>query len=180
MRATTILAVRTNSELAIGGDGQVSQSNIIFKQNVKKVRTLNNGKILAGFAGVTSDALAIFDRLENYLVHYPQLTRACVELVRDCRNHSKSEAQLIVADEDKMLLLTGAGDLLEPDDNILGIGSGGSLAVAAARALIAHTSLSAGQIVRSSLEIASGLCIFTNSNITLLTLECSKQKEGIR
>lgn len=168
--ATTILAVRTKNQLAIGGDGQISQGNNIIKQNVKKVRFIKDN-ILAGFAGVTSDALLIFDHLENYLLHYPELKKACIELVRTWRtnNINKLEAQFIVADEENMLLLTGTGDLLEPDDGVLSVGSGSTMAIAAARALLNNTSLTAKEIVQKSLLIVSELCVFTNSNLTILS-----------
>lgn len=180
IHATTILSVRRNGLLAIGGDGQISQGNTIFKNTVKKVRTLSNGKVLAGFAGVTSDALSIFGYLESYLDHYPELTRACVELVREWRSNmggAKMEALLIVADDKKTLVLSGSGDIVEPDDGIVAVGSGGLYALSAARSLIKHTNLTAAQIVHESLTIASELCVFTNANFTILTKEIGVNHE---
>lgn len=170
--ATTILCVRKGNLLCIGGDGQISQGMTVFKTKVKKIRQLANGRVLAGFAGVTVDALAIFSYLESYLDHYPDLTRACVEMVREWRantNGAKLDAFVIVCDDYKTLVLSGAGDVIEPDSNIVGIGSGGLYALSAANALYDNTALDAKQIVEKSLKIASQLCVFTNENFTLMT-----------
>ena len=167
---TTILAVRKNNQVAIGGDGQVSLGQTILKSNAKKIRRISDGSIIAGFAGATADAFTLFERLEGKLEQYPkQLMRACVELAKDWRTDKylrRLEAMMIVIDSNISLVLTGNGDVLEPEDGIIGIGSGGNFALAAARAL-ADSSLSAYQIVEKSLTIAADLCVYTNRNIII-------------
>ena len=168
--ATTILTVRKDGVVAIGGDGQVSIGQTIVKGNAKKVRRLGKGDVIAGFAGATADAFTLFERLESKLEQYPgQLTRAAVELAKDWRTDRylrRLEAMMIVADRDVSLVLTGTGDVLEPEVGIMGIGSGGNYALAAARALI-DGPLDAEAIVRKAMEIAADICIYTNRNITV-------------
>lgn len=172
--ATTILAVRHKGSVAIGGDGQVSFQNTIFKGKAKKIRRIYDNKILAGFAGASADALTLFERLESELEEYNgDLIRSAVEMAKLWRTDRflrRLEALLIAADKNNTLIISGNGDVIEPDDNIAAIGSGGSYALAAARALIKYSGLSAEEIVRESLLIASGICVFTNSNIITETL----------
>ena len=167
---TTILAVRKNNQVAIGGDGQVSLGQTVLKSNAKKIRRISDGSIIVGFAGATADAFTLFERLEGKLEQYPkQLMRACVELAKDWRTDKylrRLEAMMIVIDSNISLVLTGNGDVLEPEDGIIGIGSGGNFALAAARAL-ADSNLSAYQIVEKSLTIAADLCVYTNRNIII-------------
>lgn len=170
---TTILAVRKGSQVAIGGDGQVSFGNTVMKANAKKVRRLGSGGVIGGFAGATADALTLFERLEAKLdQHKGQLARACVELAKDWRMDRylrRLDAMMLVADKDVTLLLAGTGDVLEPESGVAGIGSGGPYALAAARALI-DGDLDAEGIVRRSLEIAADICIYTNRNILVETI----------
>ncbi|MFN0001083.1 MAG: ATP-dependent protease subunit HslV [Betaproteobacteria bacterium] len=175
---TTIISVRrktaTGSEVAIGGDGQVTLGNIIVKGTARKVRKLYHGKVLAGFAGATADAFTLFERFEAKLEkHQGQLARAAIELTKDWRTDRvlrRLEAMLAVADKDASLIITGNGDVLEPENGIVTIGSGGSYAQAAAMALLENTELSAQDIVRKSLEIAGELCIYTNMSHSIETL----------
>ena len=166
---TTILCVRKNNEVVIAGDGQVSMGNTMIKSNARKVRRLKHGNVIAGFAGATADAFTLFERLEAKLEQYPsQLTRACVELAKDWRTDKylrKLEAMLAVADASTSLILTGMGDVLEPEDNLIGIGSGGSYALAAARALLPIENLDAAEIVQRAMTIAADICVYTNKNI---------------
>ena len=168
---TTILSVRKNNEVVIAGDGQVTLGHIALKQNAKKVRPLADGSVIAGFAGATADAFALFERLESKLEQYPkQLTRACVELAKDWRTDKylrKLEAMMAVADAENSLILTGTGDVLEPQDGIIGIGSGGAYALSAARALMDIDSLSAEDIAQKSMKVAGDLCIYSNHNIII-------------
>jgi ATP-dependent HslUV protease subunit HslV len=170
---TTILTVRKNGIVAVGGDGQVSIGQTVIKANAKKVRRLGKGDVIGGFAGATADAFTLFERLENKLEQYPgQLLRAAVELAKDWRTDRylrRLEAMMIVADKETSLVLTGNGDVLEPESGIAGIGSGGNYALAAARAL-ADGPLSAEEIVRKSLDIAADICVYTNRNITVETM----------
>jgi len=170
---TTILTVRKNGIVAIGGDGQVSIGQTIIKANAKKVRRLGKGDVIGGFAGATADAFTLFERLENKLEQYPgQLLRAAVELAKDWRTDRylrRLEAMMIVADKQTSLVLTGNGDVLDPESGVAGIGSGGNYALAAARAL-AEGPLSAEEIVRKALDIAADICVYTNRNVTLETL----------
>jgi ATP-dependent HslUV protease subunit HslV len=170
---TTILTVRKNGIVAIGGDGQVSIGQTIMKANAKKVRRLGKGDVIGGFAGATADAFTLFERLESKLEQYPgQLLRASVELAKDWRTDRylrRLEAMMIVADQQISLVLTGNGDVLEPESSIAGIGSGGNYALAAARAL-SDGPLSAEEVVRKSLDIAADICVYTNRSITVETL----------
>jgi len=172
---TTILSVRKGGKVVIAGDGQVTMGNTIVKSNAKKLRRLGGDTVLAGFAGSTADAFALFERLEAKLEQYPrQLTRACVELAKDWRTDRllrRLEAMMAVADKEVSLVLSGTGDVLEPENGIIGIGSGGPYALAAARALLDRPDLDAEAIVRKSMAIAAEICIFTNSNITLESLD---------
>src|ERR671915_62822 len=169
---TTILTVRKGGLVAIGGDGQVSIGQTIVKANAKKVRRLAKGNVIGGFAGATADAFTLFERLEGKLEQYPgQLTRACVELTKDWRTDRylrRLEAMMLVADKDVSLLLSGGGDVLEPEGGVMAIGSGGNFALAAARAL-AETDLDAETTVRRSLQIAAEICVYTNANVVIET-----------
>jgi ATP-dependent HslUV protease subunit HslV len=171
---TTVLCVRKGSRVVIAGDGQVSFGNTVMKSNARKVRRLAGGEVIAGFAGATADAFTLFERLEAKLEQYPQqLTRACVELAKDWRTDRylrRLEAMMAVADRSVSLLLSGTGDVLEPEDGLIGIGSGGSFALAAARALTDVEGLDAEAIARKALKIAAGICIYTNENITIESL----------
>jgi ATP-dependent HslUV protease, peptidase subunit HslV len=168
---TTILAVRKNGKVAIAGDGQVSLGSTVLKSNARKIRKLGDGSIIGGFAGATADAFTLFERLESKLEQYPnQLMRACVELAKDWRTDKylrRLEAMMIVVDKDISLVLTGNGDVLEPENGIAGIGSGGNFALAAARALIDVEKLSASDVVKKSMKIAADLCVYTNENIVI-------------
>jgi ATP-dependent HslUV protease subunit HslV len=172
--ATTILAVRKDGKVAIGGDGQVTIGDTVVKAQANKVRVLKGGKILSGFAGSVADAITLFEKFEEKLERHPgNLPRAAVELAKDWRSDRvlrRLEALLIVADLEHSYLVSGAGELIEPDDGILAIGSGGNYALAAARALISDPALSARQVVQRSLEIAADICVFTNRHITVLEL----------
>src|SRR3954454_1069244 len=171
---TTILTVRKGGTVAIAGDGQVSIGQTIVKANAKKVRRLGKGEVIGGFAGATADAFTLFERLEAKLAQYPgQLPRAAVELAKDWRTDRylrRLEAMMLVADKDVTLMLTGTGDVLEPESGVMGIGSGGNYALAAARALTG-TDMAAEDIVRRSLDIAADICVYTNRNVTIETLE---------
>jgi len=175
-RGTTILTVRKGGTVVIGGDGQVSIGQTIVKANAKKVRRLGKGDVIGGFAGATADAFTLFERLEGKLEQYPgQLTRAAVELAKDWRTDRylrRLEAMMIVADKDVSLVLTGTGDVLEPENGMVGIGSGGNFALAAARALT-DGPLDAEAIVRRALDIAAEICVYTNRNVTIETLKAS-------
>jgi ATP-dependent HslUV protease subunit HslV len=170
---TTILSVRKDGTVVIGGDGQVSIGQTVVKANARKVRRLAKGDVIAGFAGATADAFTLFERLEAKLEQYPgQLMRAAVELAKDWRTDRylrRLEAMMIVADKGVSLVLTGTGDVLEPEAGVMGIGSGGNYALAAARALM-DSPLEAEAIVRKSLEIAADICVYTNRNVTIETL----------
>jgi ATP-dependent HslUV protease, peptidase subunit HslV len=170
---TTILSVRKGGQVVIAGDGQVSMDKIVVKGNAKKVRRLGKGDVIAGFAGATADAFALFERLEAKLDAHPgNLTRACVELAKDWRTDQyfrRLEAMMAVADAKTSLILSGTGDVLEPEDGLIGIGSGGPYALAAARAL-AQFALPAEDIARRALKIAADICVYTNENITLEAL----------
>ena len=168
---TTILSVRKNGEVVVAGDGQVTFGNTVIKGRANKVRRLSSGSVIAGFAGATADAFTLFERLEAKLEQHPQqLTRACVELAKDWRTDRylrRLEAMMAVADADHSLILSGNGDVLEPEDGLIGIGSGGPFALSAARALITENSVSAEQIAHRSMKIAADMCIYTNENITI-------------
>ena len=171
---TTILSVRKDGRVTVAGDGQVSFGNTVIKSNAKKVRRLGKGDIVAGFAGSTADAFALFERLEAKLEQHPgQLARACVELAKDWRTDRylrRLEAMMAVVDKDTSLVLTGTGDVLEPENGLIGIGSGGPYALSAARALIDVPGLSSEEIARRAMKIAAEICVFTNENVTVETL----------
>jgi ATP-dependent HslUV protease subunit HslV len=173
-RGTTILTVRKGGVVAIGGDGQVSIGQTIVKANAKKVRRLAKGDVIGGFAGATADAFTLFERLEGKLEQYPgQLMRAAVELAKDWRTDRylrRLEAMMIVADPQVSLVLTGTGDVLEPEGGVMGIGSGGNYALAAARALI-DTDMDAESIVKKAMAIAADICVYTNRSVTIETLK---------
>jgi ATP-dependent HslUV protease, peptidase subunit HslV len=170
---TTILTVRKGGKVVIAGDGQVSIGQTVIKHNAKKVRPLGKSGVIAGFAGATADAFTLFERLEAKLEQYPaQLTRACVELAKDWRTDRylrRLEAMMLVADRGTSLVLTGTGDVLEPEQGVMGIGSGGNYALAAARALL-DTNLDAEAIARKAMTIAADICVFTNTNLTIESL----------
>ena len=171
---TTIISVRKDNQVVIAGDGQVSLGNTVIKGSAQKVRRIGDGSVIAGFAGATADAFTLFERLESKLEKHPnQLTRAAVELAKEWRTDKylrRLEALLTVADANVSLLITGQGDVLEPENNITGIGSGGNYALSAAKALI-DTDLSAEEIAKKSILIAAEICVFTNSNITIEKIE---------
>ena len=168
---TTILCLRKAGTVVVAGDGQVTLGQTVLKANAKKVRRLGGGGVIAGFAGATADAITLFERLEAKLEQYPgQLTRACVELAKDWRTDRylrRLEAMMAVADMNGALILSGTGDVLEPEDGIIGIGSGGGYALAAARALIDRDGLDAETIARRAMAIAASICIYTNDNVTI-------------
>ena len=170
-RGTTIVSVRRNGKVALGGDGQVSFGNTIMKGNARKIRRLYEDKVIAGFAGGTADAFTLFERFEAKLEQYNgQLARAAVELAKDWRTDRilrRLEALLAVVDESTSLILSGNGDVIEPEDALLAIGSGGAYAQAAARAMLNDTDLSAGEIVKKALGIAAGICVYTNTHVTI-------------
>ena len=172
---TTIVSVRRNNSVVIGGDGQVSQGNTIMKGNAKKVRLLYRDQVLAGFAGGTADAFTLFEKFEEQLEkHNGKLVRSAVELAklwRTERSLRRLEALLVVADKESSLVITGNGDVIEPEDSIMAIGSGGSYALSAARALVLNTELNARDIVNKSLEIAAGICVYTNEVYTIKELK---------
>jgi ATP-dependent HslUV protease, peptidase subunit HslV len=176
-RGTTIVSVRRNGQVAIAGDGQVSLGNTIMKGNARKVRTLAGGRVLAGFAGGTADAFTLFELFEGKLEQYGNLTRAAIELAKDWRTDRRLrrlEALLCVADAQASLIISGNGDVIEPESDLMAIGSGGSFAQAAAKALIENTELSAPEIARKALEIAAEICVYTNTHITLESLSSEK------
>lgn len=174
-RGTTILSVRKNGQVVIGGDGQVTMGHTVMKGNARKVRRLYKDKVLAGFAGGTADAFTLFERFEQKLEkHQGHLVRAAVEMAKDWRSDKmlrRLEALLAVADENASLIITGNGDVIEPEHGIIAIGSGGPYALASARALVAHSKLSAEDIVKNSLNIAADICIYSNHNLTLEKLD---------
>ena len=168
---TTILSVRRGGEVVVAGDGQVTFGNTVLKGGARKVRRLADGKVVVGFAGATADAFALFERLEGKLEQHPgQLTRACVEMAKDWRTDRylrRLEAMMAVADKDVSLVRTGNGDVLEPEDGLIGIGSGGPFALAAAKALMAETELPAEEVARRAMAIAADICIYTNDRIAI-------------
>ncbi|PCJ60738.1 MAG: HslU--HslV peptidase proteolytic subunit [Rhodospirillaceae bacterium] len=171
---TTILCVRQGSKTVIAGDGQVSLGDTVIKTSAKKVRRLGDGSVIAGFAGATADALTLFERLETRLEQHPgQLTRAAVEMAKDWRTDRylrRLEAMMAVADKSVALVLTGTGDVLEPEDGLIGIGSGGNYALAAARALLEATDLDAETVVKKAMAVAAGICVYTNTSLTIETV----------
>ena len=167
---TTILCVRKGADVVMAGDGQVSMGQTVLKSNARKVRPLKDGKVIAGFAGATADAFTLFERLEAKLDRHGDLTRACVELAKDWRTDRylrRLEAILAVADSKVSLIVTGTGDVLEPEDGLIGIGSGGNYALAAARALAPREDMDAEAIARRAMEIAAGICVYTNENVVI-------------
>jgi ATP-dependent HslUV protease subunit HslV len=174
-RGTTILSVRRNDRVVVGGDGQVSMGNTVMKGNARKVRTLYHGKVLAGFAGGTADAFTLFERFEAKLEkHQGHLVRSAVELAKDWRTDRmlrRLEALLVVADRESSLIITGNGDVIEPEDCLMAIGSGGPFAHAAARAMLDTTELDARSIVERGLQIAASICVYTNNHLTVEELE---------
>jgi ATP-dependent HslUV protease subunit HslV len=174
VRATTVLAVRRDGKVAMGGDGQVTMGDTVVKGSARKVRALKDGSILAGFAGAVADAFTLFEKLEEKLERYPaNMTKAVVELAKDWRMDRylrRLDALLAVADREHLFLVSGTGDVIEPDDGVIAIGSGGSYALAAARALKENSDLDAVSVVQRSLEIAGDICIYTNRDIVVLEL----------
>jgi len=174
MHGTTILSVRKDGKVVLAGDGQVSLGQTVMKSNARKVRRLADGKVLVGFAGATADAFTLVERLEAKLERHPQqLLRACVELAKDWRTDRylrRLEAMMAVADAKTSLVMTGTGDVLEPEDGLIGIGSGGTFALAAARALIDRPDLDADAIARKAMAIAADICVYTNANIVVESL----------
>jgi ATP-dependent HslUV protease subunit HslV len=175
IKATTILAVRRDGRVALGGDGQVTFGDTIMKSSAQKVRKIGGGKVLAGFAGSVADAFTLFEKFEEKLERYPgNLSRAAVELAKDWRSDRylrRLEAMLAVADREYLYVVSGTGDVIQPDDEVVAIGSGGGFALAAARALKDHTDLPAAEVVRRGLQIAGEICIYSNQNITVLELD---------
>ncbi len=178
-RGTTILSVRDGKQVVIGGDGQVSQGNTVMKGNARKVRRLYNNKVIAGFAGGTADAFTLFERFEAKLeMHQGHLVRAAVELAKDWRTDKmlrRLEALLVVADQHASLIITGNGDVIEPEEGLMAIGSGGPFAQAAARALMENTKLPAQKIVEKGLTIAADMCVYTNHNLTIESLDTHRE-----
>ncbi|MBE9561353.1 MAG: ATP-dependent protease subunit HslV [Proteobacteria bacterium] len=179
IRGTTILSVRRDGKVVIGGDGQVSFGNTVMKHNARKVRRLYHNKVIAGFAGSTADAFTLFERFEGKLEkHQGHLTRSAVELAKDWRTDRmlrRLEALLVVADKTASLIISGTGDVIEPEDYLMAIGSGGPYAQAAARGMLDNSTLSATDIVEKALHIAADICIYTNHNLTIETLELRQQ-----
>src|SRR5512143_3340374 len=175
IRSTTILALRHNGKVVVAGDGQVSIGNTVMKRTARKVRRIYNGKVLAGFAGASADAFTLFDKFEKQLEqHNGNLRRAAVELAKDWRTDRvlrRLEALLIAADRDTLLVLSGSGDVIEPDDNVIAIGSGGNFALAAARVLIKHSALEARAIAEEAMRQAAAICIYTNDQLVIEELE---------
>lgn len=181
IKSTTILSVRKGKKVAMGGDGQVSLGQTVMKGNAKKVRYLFNKKVLSGFAGATADAFTLFDRFEKKLEEFQgHLVKSAVELAKDWRTDKvlrRLEALLVVADSKKSLIISGNGDVIEPENSIMAIGSGGDYAKASANALVENTNLDAKEIVEKSLKIAADICIYTNHNLSIMTLDSIADKE---
>jgi len=177
LRGTTIVAVARGGRVAVAGDGQVTMGNVVLKRTAKKIRRLHDGHVVAGFAGSTADAFTLFEKFEAKLSEFRgNLRRAAVELAKDWRTDRvlrRLEALMVVTDGKDLMLLSGTGDVVEPDDGVVGIGSGGSFALAAARALLLHSDLPAGEIAREAVRIASEICVFTNGNIVSEEVEAS-------
>lgn len=178
--STTIIAVRRGDTVAMAGDGQVTVGDVVMKHSARKIRKLFGEKVLAGFAGAVADALTLFDKFEAQLNRNKgNLRKSAVELTKEWRTDRflrRLEAQLIVADPSQLLVLSGEGDVIEPDDGVVAIGSGGAYALAAARALMLHTDLSAEEVAHTALQIAADICIYTNDNITLYSIEADKEE----
>jgi len=174
VRGTTVVAVRKGGQVAVAGDGQITTGDVVLKHGAKKVRTLYHDQVIAGFAGSVADALTLFERFEIELEKYGgQLRRAAIELAKEWRTDRvlrRLEAWLVVADLKELLVLSGEGDVIEPDEDVVAIGSGGGYALAAAKALLRHSDLSAAEIARTSMEIAANICIYTNDQITVISL----------
>ena len=171
--STTILAVRRGGRLALGGDGQVTLGNTVMKGNARKVRKLYDGKVLAGFAGGTADAFTLFERFEGKLTQFGNLTRAAIELAKDWRSDRylrRLEALLLVGDPDHLYVISGNGDVIEPDEGVVAVGSGGPYAMAAAKALARHTDLPVAQVAREALLLAAEICVYTNDHVTVESL----------
>jgi len=180
-RGTTIVSVRRNGVVAVAGDGQVSMGNTVMKANARKVRLLAGGRVLAGFAGGTADAFTLFELFEGKLEQYGNLTRAAIELAKDWRTDRRLrrlEALLCVADRESSLVISGNGDVIEPEDYLMAIGSGGPFAQAAARALLDNTDLSATEVAQKSLEIAADICVYTNRSIVVESLGPDDEKQA--
>src|ERR1700756_1927694 len=178
---TTILGVRRKGAIALGGDGQVTLGNTVMKGNARKVRRLADGRVLAGFAGGTADAFTLFERFEGKLEKYGNLTRAAIELAKDWRSDRylrRLEALLLVGDPEKLFVISGNGDVIEPDHDVAAIGSGGQFALSAARALLEGSSLGAREIVERSLNIAADICIYTNRSLSIEELNAAKGRES--
>ena len=175
LRGTTIVAVSRGGRVALAGDGQVTMGNAVLKQTARKIRRLHDGRVVAGFAGGTADAFTLFEKFEAKLSEFRgNLRRAAVELAKDWRTDRvlrRLEALMVVTDGKELMLLSGGGDVVEPDDGVVGIGSGGSYALAAARALLLHTELPAAEIAQEAVRIASGICVFTNGNVVVEEIE---------
>lgn len=173
--ATTILCIRKGPDVVVAGDGQVSMGDTVVKSNAMKVRRLHNDTVISGFAGATADAFTLFERLEAKLERHPgQLTRACVELAKDWRTDRylrKLEAMMAVADDEVSLIVSGTGDVLEPEDSLIGIGSGGNYALSAARAMMDRKDMTAEDVARRAIEIAADICVYTNKNIIVEKLK---------
>jgi ATP-dependent HslUV protease subunit HslV len=182
VRSTTVLAVRQNGKVAMGADGQVTMGEVVVKSTARKVRSLKDGKFLAGFAGAVADAFTLFEKLEEKLDRYPaNMTKAVVELAKEWRMDRylrRLDALLAVADADHLFMVSGQGDVIEPDDDVVAIGSGGAYALSAARALKEHSQLDAKSIVQRSLEIAGDICIFSNRDIVVLELGDGTKSAG--
>jgi ATP-dependent HslUV protease subunit HslV len=179
-RGTTILSLRRGGVVAVGGDGQVTLGDTVMKGNARKVRLLYDGRVLAGFAGGTADAFTLFERFEGKLEQYGNLTRAAIELAKDWRTDRilrRLEALLCVADKENSLIISGNGDVIEPENDLMAIGSGGAYARSAARALLENTELDARTIVEKSLQIAADVCIYTNPNLVIETLESASGEQ---
>lgn len=174
VKSTTVLAIKRGNQVAIAGDGQITVGDMVVKQGARKVRTLYHDQVLGGFAGAAADAITLFERFESQLEkNGGQLRRAAIELAKEWRTDRalrRLEAWMVVADKEQILVMSGEGDVIEPDSDVVGIGSGGGYATAAARALLKYTDLPAVEIARASMEIAADLCIYTNNNITIVSL----------
>jgi ATP-dependent HslUV protease subunit HslV len=183
LRATTVIAVRHGNQMAIAGDGQITMGDTVMKQSAVKIRAMHDGRVLAGFAGAVADALTLFDRFEIQLERTGgDLRKSAVNLAKDWRTDRylrRLEAQLVLGDPTTLLLVSGDGEIIEPDHNVVAIGSGGAYALAAAQALLRHTELGAAEIARAALEIAASICIYTNDHITLQCVDASADA-GVR
>lgn len=179
LHSTTILCVRKKKKVSMIGDGQVSMGSTIIKNSAMKIRTLSQGEVLSGFAGATADAFTLYERLEKKIEEYPDLTRACVELAKQWRMDKylrRLEAMMIVANSQVSLMLGGNGDVLEPEDDVISIGSGGPYALAAARALMGIKSMGAEEVAKKAMEITSSICIYTNDKFVMKSLDCCERK----